>query len=218
MRLFAAIESGQVRAEVTPRDATRVRIQLHNPTNLAFALQLPPALAAIPSVASPPRADATAQVQILAIAGHNAFRAENGTEAVRPQLNTGSIYVIEANSTLKLNLPAVRLDYGPQPLPPRAAFRLVALESVTSEPMVEQVLVVLGNGQCTQAVAQLATWRVSEPTQWAQLSALTVTRGNGVFEPRFDRGELQQACRLVDAHHSKIRSRTAPSISTVTRK
>ena len=116
-----------------------------------------------------------------------------------------------------MTLPSVCLEYGKREPYPRVPYEIRPLESFTDNTSVRELIETLGAGKCTQDIAQLAAWHLSNNMGWDEMASMTVRRANGHIEPRFDRDDLQKAKQLVDElPSSKAKSKTpATTANTV---
>ena len=72
----------------------------------------------------------------------------------------------------KLKANTVCLEHGKPDPKPRVAYRMIPLETFTTDPIVTQVCQQLGTGQIPQNVAQAIVWHHSNGIPWTKLADL----------------------------------------------
>ena len=90
----------------------------------------------------------------------------------------------------KLKAKTVCLEHGKPDPKPRVAYRMIPLETFTTDPIITQVCQQLGNGQIPSNAAQAIVWHHGNSVPWTLLADLdrvqSVYRGNIKFFSRED--------------------------------
>ena len=85
----------------------------------------------------------------------------------------------------KLKAKTVCLEHGKPDPKPRVAYRMIPLETFTTDPIITAVCQQLGTGQIPQSVAQAIVWHHGNGLPWTQLANLdrvqSLYRGNIKF-------------------------------------
>lgn len=111
----------------------------------------------------------------------------------------GGAFSIPPEKTRVLRVATVCLEYGKPEPSPRYPYKLVELETFSSDAKVAIMLEALGRGEVSQKVAQAAAWHLSSGLAWEKLAAEKIDHAGGVpDEAYFTPAELVAAHRLVE--------------------
>jgi hypothetical protein len=222
--VFAAIQAGQVEAQLIPKDSAQVCLLLKNKTAKPLNVELPAALAAVPVLAqfnlpgNPNNQGNNANgPQPLGLGNPGAnnplFNLGNGPG------NRGNIFFnIAPEQVAQIRLPAVCLAYG-QPEPkPQMTYQLKPLASVTDKPGVQELCAMLARGEVSQRAAQAAAWHLSNEMSWKQLKAERIKIAFGrLSEPYFTDRELTEgqkaANKALEQAKKQKEAAKSPSVS-----
>jgi hypothetical protein len=128
----------------------------------------------------------------------------------------GGAFSIPPEKTRVLRVATVCLEYGKPEPSPRYPYKLVEVQSFSSDPKVAIMLEALGRGEVSQKVAQAAAWHLSSGLAWERLAAEKIDHAGGVpDEPTFTPAELIAAHRLVErvTHEAAARRPRGESLS-----
>ena len=118
-----------------------------------------------------------------------------------------------APEAVELKAATVCLEHGKAE--PRAAipYEIRPLESVTSNPLVQEVCRLLGQGAVNQRVAQVAAWHLNNNMSWEQLANKQLRYANGQTSPYFRRRKSRRPCSWSrwPRHLAQERAKDAPS-------
>lgn len=107
----------------------------------------------------------------------------------------GGFFSVPPESTAAIPLKSLCLEHGkPDPLP-SATYVLVPYERVSSNPVLKELLVLVGTGKVDQQAAQAAAWHLTDGLSFAQLASKT---GPG-RRPYFTPAQLTGAVGLLGA-------------------
>jgi len=205
---FSALDQGQIAATVIPRDSRQLTVQVENKTDKPLSIRLPESIAAVPVLA---------QMLMPGQLPGNNFLPNNqqqpqgvGAPFGGPQMGNnrfqggpgfnlpgGPLFNVLPGKIVKKKLPCVCLDFGKPDPRPRIPYRIERLESVSSKPEVRELLVLLGQGVCSQKTAQIAAWHLANDMSWQELAGLKYKQANGSTRPRFSSADLELAKRIV---------------------
>jgi hypothetical protein len=120
----------------------------------------------------------------------------------------GGFFSIPPEKTVQIPMTAVCLNHGKPEPKPKMTYRLIRLEEYTSDPVLQELLEMVGTGKLDPAVAQAATWNLTDKMSWEKLAAKVVERVGGVpDDPYFSESELASARQLVVQAQARARDR-----------
>ncbi len=112
----------------------------------------------------------------------------------------GGMFAVPPEKVRTLKVATVCLEYGKPEPSPRLSYRLVAVESFSSDPRLAAVLEAFGRGELSQKVTQAVTWHLASGLSWQKLSAEKIDRAGGYpDQPYFAPAELMAAYRVAEA-------------------
>ena len=109
----------------------------------------------------------------------------------------GGAFSVPAEKTKVLKITTVCLEHGKKEPSSRMAYKLVALDTFSTDPKLQVILASLGRGELSQKVAQAATWHVANGLSWDQLAAKKIDRLGRPDDAWFSPNELLMAHRSV---------------------
>jgi hypothetical protein len=205
--------AGLVTVRYVPNDARSAQIIVTNRSKKPLTLRLPTAFAGVPVLA-----------QMMGMGGGGGGGAGFGAGGIGGGAQAtggggmggmggggmggmgggmggmgGGAFSIPPQKTRVLRVTTVCLEYGKPEPAPRYPYKLVEMESFSSDPKLALVLERLGRGELPQKVAQAAAWHLSSGLSWEQLAAEKIDHAGGVpDEPYFNPAELLAAHRVVE--------------------
>jgi hypothetical protein len=210
VELFSAIKAGDLDARFIPRDSRRATVWIENKTDKPLSIQIPVGFAGVPVAAQmiggpgggfPPLGGPVGGGSPQAVgAPGNAFPGPAFPPIGGPgggPAGPPGFFSVPAGKTIKVKVPCVCLEHGKADPKPRIPYKIVPLESVTSEPRVAGVLASLGDGKYSQRVAQAAAWHLANGMTWEELDGKRIKHITGRQERWFHPAEIQAAVRLV---------------------
>jgi hypothetical protein len=110
----------------------------------------------------------------------------------------GGMFSVPPEKTRAIRVATVCLEHGKPEPSPRQPYKLVAIESFSSDPHLTAILERFGRGEFPQKVAQAAVWHVANRLPWERIAAEKIDRAGGFpDEPYFSPSELMAAGRVV---------------------
>ena len=211
--VLKAEAAGLVTVRYVPNDARSAQIVVTNRSQKPLTLRLPTAFAGVPVLA-----------QMMGMGGGGAgmggfagggigggAQATGGGGLGQQGMNAmgggmggmggmgGGAFSIPPQKTRVLRVATVCLEYGKPEPAPRYPYKLVEMESFSSDPKLALVLERLGRGELPQKVAQAAAWHFSSGLSWERLAAEKIDHAGGVpDEAYFNPAELLAAHRVVE--------------------
>ena len=109
----------------------------------------------------------------------------------------GGAFSVPPEKTKIMRITTVCLEHGKKEPSSRMAYKLVALETFSTDPKLQSLLEALGRGELPQKIAQAATWHVANGLTWEELSAKKIDRLGRPDDAWFTPTELMAAHRSV---------------------
>jgi hypothetical protein len=133
----------------------------------------------------------------------------------------GGFFSVPPEKTVQFPITSVCLNHGKGEPRPRMTYRLIKLEDFTSDPVLQELVVMVGTGafDSNKQAAQAATWTVTDKMSWDKLAAKQIEHvGGQPDEPYFSQGELAEAQQILAQAQGKARQREkAKSESSVSK-
>ena len=125
----------------------------------------------------------------------------------------GGAFSIPPEKTKVVRVGTVCLEHGKKEPSSRMAYKLVALDTFSTDPKLQALLENFGHGGMTQKVAQAATWHVANGLSWEQLAAKKIDRLGRPDDAWFTQAELLMAHRSVTMAVEQAAAATAASVA-----
>jgi len=114
------------------------------------------------------------------------------------------MFSIPAEKTLRVPFQSVCLEYGKPEPGPRTPMAVIPIEEYTNNPVLENLIKMVGSGTLETGAAQAAAWNVASDKSWEELAALKYDRvATANDPPQFSRGQLQAAQMIVTSAEQK---------------
>lgn len=200
--LFAAMKSGDVDVKIIPRDSRRAQVILKNNTDQPLTVKLPEAFVATPVLA-----------QVGGAGGNNNNRNTNNNNNNKNQSvgggmggmggggggGFGGAFSIPPERVVKMQVAVVCLEFGKTEPSAHVPYTIEPAEKYTSDPEVQQICRLLGEGKLDQRAAQAAAWHVANHMSWDDLANLKIFPHFPQYtHPYFSDDELHGAMAIVD--------------------
>lgn len=109
----------------------------------------------------------------------------------------GGFFSIPAERTLRLPYTSVCLQHGKDEPNRRMKYKLVPTEEFTKDPVLQQLVNLVGTGKLDQGSAQAAAWHVSNKMSWQELNMKVYQEFGKQDAPYFNPMQLQAAQNIV---------------------
>lgn len=121
----------------------------------------------------------------------------------------GGLFSIPPEKTAQVPLVTVCLEHGKADPTPRMHYKLVKIEDYTADPVLRELLVMIGTGRIDKMVGQAATWHLTDDMSWDKLAAKSMRRAIGGLPPEryFSNEQLLAAQQLVSQAKANARER-----------
>lgn len=226
--VFSAVEKGQIEVQLIAKNEAKCRLIVTNKTNQPLNVMLPKAFAGVPVLAQWDVDRDPADVPQAVGVGPGMNRFIN--PMMNPMMNVrgrnrggpgrlpGPLFNIAPEKVGKFKLQSVCLDYGKPTPKPQIKYQIKPLSSYTDKPGVAEVCAMLGRGEVSQRVAQLAVWHLNNEMSWERLANI---RQKTVFatSPVYTQKELKAARKAAEEalKPAKQREQTGRSSSLSSR-
>ena len=109
----------------------------------------------------------------------------------------GGFFSIPPEKVVRLPVTSVCLEYGKPEPSVRMEYRIHPVESVSTDPILKELLNLVATGRINTNVAQAAAWNIANGKTWQQLSQMKFNRLARPDTPQFSHAELAYAQQLV---------------------
>ena len=122
----------------------------------------------------------------------------------------GGFFTVPPAKTARIAFTSVCLSHGKPEPRPQMRYKLVKLETYTTNVALQELLIRVGAGEVDPQAAQAAAWHLSDRMSWEALAAKEIDRLGGVEnDPYFSAAQLSKARELVAQAESQARRRQA---------
>jgi hypothetical protein len=226
--LFEAEARETISVKYIPNDAKSAQIIVTNRTGRPQTLRLPAAFAGIPVLA---QMGGMGGMGGGGQAGFGAGGIGGGPQATGGGMGGGmggqgmngmggggmggaggGAFSIPPERSRVIRIQTVCLEYGKHEPSSRMPYKLVRVDTVSSDPRLTVVLEGLGRGELSQKIAQAAAWHIANGLSWEKLAAEKIDHAGGTpDEPYFTPAELIAAHRVVEVATTEARRRQPAS-------
>ncbi|MBN2293064.1 MAG: hypothetical protein JXM70_11600 [Pirellulales bacterium] len=230
---FPAIEKGQIRVRLIPRNARQARLMIDNQTEQPLNVRFPAAFAAVPVLAQwknwqqggPGIVGPNNQLgqgnnqpgQMQQIGGpfqgpgnpvgNNGPLMNIGNPNAQPLRPGGPmfgpVFNIAPENIGHMKLDTVCLDHGKPNPRPKAKYEIRPVEQVCQKSAVVELLRMMSDPKVDRQAAQAAAWHLNNGKTWKQLADMKKNKLLPV-DPFFTKQELAEAQLLVDDANNAV--------------
>lgn len=126
-----------------------------------------------------------------------------------------NFFSIPPEKTVKLPYASACLEHGKTDPNRLMNYTIVPVEKFTTDPVLTELIEMVGTGRLDPLSAQAAVWNKSNNMSWQQLSAKFVYGPVRNKLPYFSRAQLMNAQRIVAVAEGRVREKAADSDSDV---
>jgi hypothetical protein len=120
----------------------------------------------------------------------------------------GGFFSIPPHKTAQLPMNSVCLEHGKAEPRAKMTYKLIKLEEYTSDPVLQELLEMVGTGKLDPAAAQAATWNLANNMSWEKLASKEIEGVGGIpSEPYFSESELAAARQIMVQAQARARER-----------
>lgn len=210
VEMFAAMEAGEIKVELIPRDATRANIFVTNLRDEALAVQMPQAFAGVPVLAQfggggggfgggGQGGGGRGGGQGGQGGGQGIGGGTGGGQGGGGQGGGGlggggggggglggGVFNVPPGKRGRIQVSTVCLEFDKIDPRPSMKYEIKPITELSSDPVVAEICKMLANGEISQEVAQAAAWHKTDNKSWDELvNHDRVRLSNGYYEKFF---------------------------------
>lgn len=207
--LFEGMEQRQFDVKLVHRDEKSGQLFVTNTTDSVLTVEMPEAFVGVQVLHQfqlSPQGPTSGQNQSsLSQLGQTLGAGQmtgGGTNNQSSALPNG-FFSVPAGATVRLPVTSVCLEHGRPTPSPRMEYRIVPVETVTSDPVLKGVLTQLAQGRIPQKPAQAAAWHLANGKSRAELASM-MARNTGLPVPLFSAEDLRQTEALLNRVRNSV--------------
>ena len=235
VEFFAAIEAGQIEAKLIPRNALGGNVLIENKTDKPLNVKVPEAAVGVPmnfqfggqggfgggqggfGGGQQGGLGGGQQQQGGGFGGQQGGFGGGGQGFGGGGQGGGGFFSVPPERVISVPFNSVCLEHGKPEPTPSSRYKLVPVEQVSTDPVLYELLTVVGTGKVDSQSAQAAAWHITDKMSFQQLAAKTNTHlGGQAPTPYFTQAQLQGAQQLLAlaAKKSEERKEKKPAAET----
>ena len=232
VEFFAAIEAGQIEAKLIPKNALSGNVLIENKTDKPLNVKVPEAAVGVPM-----------HFQFGGGGGQQGGFGGGGQQGGGQQGGGqqqqgggmgggqqgggggqqggggggGGFFSIPPERVISVPFNSVCLEHGKPEPTPSSRYKLVPVSAVSQDPVLYELLTVVGTGKVDSQAAQAAAWHLTDKMSFQQLAAKAMTHlGGQAPTPYFSQAQLQGAQQLLALSTQKAEERKTqkPAVET----
>ena len=119
----------------------------------------------------------------------------------------GGLQSIPPDKTITMQYVSVCLDHGKPDPTPRGTFIIQKVDDYTDNPVLKELITMIGTGQMAPKAAQAAVWNITDNMSWQQLASKGVRDHLGQYHPFFQRQDIAGAQLIQRTAVARIHER-----------
>jgi len=214
--VFSGIEQKRIEVRLIAQNSAKCNLLVTNKTDKPLSVRLPEAFAGVPVLAQQPwnpplnpninpnRNNGPQRLGLSPLMNPgmnngimNVFNPNMGRNRRMPNMMPGPIMNVPPEKVGGLKLPSVCLDFGRPNPKPQIKYEIRPIEDCTDKAGVAEVCAMLGRGEISQRVAQLAAWNLNNGVSWEHLASLRQKRTLAP-KPIYSRAELSAGKKVAE--------------------
>ena len=223
VEFFAAMEAGQIEAKLIPKNALGGNVLIENKTDKPLNVQIPEALVGVPmnfqfgqqgggqGGQQGGQQGGGQQQQGGGVGGGQQGGGGGGQQGG----GAGGFFSVPAERVVSLQFNSVCLEHGKPEPTSSSRYKLVPVAQVSQDPVLYELLTVVGTGKVDSQAAQAAAWHLTDDMSFQQLASKAVTHlGGQPPTPYFSTAQLQGAQQLLGLSTRKAEERKVKQPAT----
>ncbi len=221
VEFFAAMEAGQIEAKLIPKNALGGNVLIENKTDKPLNVQIPEAIVGVPmnfqfgggqqggfgggGQQGGGQGGGGQQQQGGGVGGGQQGGGQGGGGQGG---GAGGFFSVPAERVVSLPFNSVCLEHGKPEPTSSSRYKLVPVAQVSQDPVLYELLTVVGTGKVDSQAAQAAAWHLTDDMSFQQLASKSVTHlGGQPPTPYFSMAQLQGAQQLLGLSTRKAEER-----------
>lgn len=225
VEMFSALEEGTIQVKLVPANSKGGSLFITNTTQEPLTVKVPQGFVGVPVLAQFGLGGNAGGGGGLFGGGGNGLgnQGGGGLQAVGGGTgnNTagggagngigagGGFFSIPPEKTLRVHYVSVCLEHGKLEPIPRANYAVVPVERYTDDPVLREIVQMVGSGRLDQHSAQAAAWHVANHMSWEQLAAKSSSPVPVAGREYFSSDNLKEARQIVAA--AEIQAQKLPA-------
>ena len=225
VEFFAAIEAGQIEAKLIPKNALSGTVLIENKTDKPLNVKVPEAAVGVPmnfqfggggggqggfgggGQQGGGQQGGGQQQQGGGMGGGQQGGGGGGGQQGGGG-GGGGFFSVPPERVISVPFNSVCLEHGKPEPTSSSRYKLVPVSQVSQDPVLFELLTVVGTGKVDSQSAQAAAWHLTDKMSFQQLSAKTVTHLGGLPPtPYFSQAQMQGAQQLLALSTQKAEER-----------
>ena len=234
VEFFAAIEAGQIEAKLIPKNALSGTVLIENKTDKPLNIKVPEAAVGVPmnfqfggggggqqggfggGQQGGGQGGGQQQQQGGGMGGGG---QQGGGGGGQQGGGGGGFFSVPPERVISLPFHSICLEHGKPEPTSSSRYKLVPVSQVSNDPVLYELLTVVGTGKVDSQAAQAAGWHLTDKMSFQQLAAKAMTHlGGQPPTPYFSQAQLQGAQQLLalSAQKAEARKDKKPAAETPT--
>ncbi len=231
VEFFAAIDAGQIEAKLIPKNAFGGTVLIENKTDKPLNVKVPEAAVGVPmnfqfgggggqqggfgGGQQGGQGGGQQQQQGGGMGGgqQGGFGGGGGQQGG----GGGGFFSVPPERVISLPFNSICLEHGKPEPTPSSRYKLVPVSQVSTDPVLYELLTVVGTGKVDSQAAQAAGWHLTDKMSFQQLAAKAMTHlGGQAPTPYFSQAQLQGAQQLLalSTQKAEVRKDKKPAAET----
>lgn len=223
VEMFSALEEGTIQARLVPANSKGGSLFITNTTSEPLTVQVPQGFVGVPVLAQFGLGGNAGGGGNLFGGGGNGLGNQGGGGLQAVGGGTGNntagggagngigsgFFSIPPEKTLRVHYVSVCLEHGKLEPIPRANYAVIPVERYTDDPVLREIVQMVGSGRLDQHSAQAAAWHVASHMSWEQLAAKSSSPVPVAGREYFSSDNLKEARQIVAAAEVQAQKSTA---------
>ena len=123
----------------------------------------------------------------------------------------GGFFSVPTDRIIRFKYLAVCLEHGKTEPTPRSVYRMTKVDEFSTDPVLEETLKMVANGQLDPQAGQAAAWHLTDKMSWDQLAAKSIPHIGKQSTPYFSAETLVRARNIHTAAVARVSERDGKS-------
>lgn len=123
----------------------------------------------------------------------------------------GNFFSIPPEKTVLVPYVSVCMEHGKNDPSPLAEYKMVKLDEYTQDPVLRELITMVGSGKLPPQAAQAAVWTKTDNMSWQQLASKVRYQAGRGKSPYFNPRDVRTAQMIVTAAEGRVREAKAKS-------